>query len=160
MFSKKSDESPNSRSSKTEIPSMAGRNSGNSTFSVIGSDVSIKGDISASADLHVDGTVEGDIKCSSLVQGETSVVTGGIEAETARLAGKVVGSIKARELVVLRSAQIEGDVQYDALTIEQGAHVEGRFAHSMPNRRTADSSATEAGDKPSSPDEPKLTLAG
>ena len=146
---------------------MAARNNGNATFSVIGTDVSIKGDISASADLHVDGEVEGDIKCASLVQGETSVVTGGIDAETARLAGKVVGSIRARELVVLRSARIEGDVQYDALTIEQGAHVEGRFAHSMPNRRADDKveaapakqPAAPEGDAPKSGDEPKLSLA-
>jgi len=101
---------------------------GNSTFSVIGPDVTIRGDISASADLHVDGTVEGDIKCASLVQGETSEVHGGVMAESARLAGKVVGSITARELVILKSARIEGDVHYDALTIEQGAEVDGRFS--------------------------------
>ena len=41
-------------------------------------------------------------------------------------AGTVSGSITARELVVLRSARINGDVHYDALTIEQGAEVEGR----------------------------------
>ena len=68
----------------------------NSTFSVIGSDVKITGDVAASADLHVDGTVQGDIKCSSLVQGESSQVTGAIHAETARLAGRVNGSITAR----------------------------------------------------------------
>ncbi|MGZ3173995.1 MAG: bactofilin family protein, partial [Croceibacterium sp.] len=100
-----------------------------STFSVIGADVVIKGDISASADLHVDGTIEGDITCASLVQGESSRVEGAIAAETARLSGSVKGTVTARELVILRSARIEGDVHYDALTIEQGAQVEGRFAH-------------------------------
>jgi cytoskeletal protein CcmA (bactofilin family) len=103
-----------------------------STFSVIGADVVIKGNISASADLHVDGTVEGDIQCASLVQGESSSICGAVVAESARLSGKVSGSITARELVILKSAQIEGDVHYDALTIEQGAQVDGRFA---PNAR-------------------------
>lgn len=145
---------------------MATRNNNASTFSVLGSDVTIRGDIEASADLHIDGIVEGDIKCASLVQGESSHVTGGIEAETARLAGKVTGSIKARELVILRSARIDGDVAYDALTIEQGAQVEGRFAHSTPQRRAADTSkpsaletgAPKEGNGPG--DEPKLSLAG
>ncbi|MBV7265632.1 bactofilin family protein [Erythrobacter ani] len=104
----------------------------NSTFSVIGSDIKIEGNISASADLHVDGSIEGDIKCTSLVQGESSEVSGGITAESARLAGHVSGSITAKELVILKSARIEGDVHYDALTIEQGAQVDGRFA---PNAR-------------------------
>lgn len=103
-----------------------------STFSVIGADVAIRGDIAATADLHIDGTIDGDIKCASLVQGEKSSISGAIVAENARLAGKVTGSITARELVILRTAHIEGDVHYDALTIEQGAEVDGRFA---PNAR-------------------------
>ena len=105
-----------------------------STFSVIGADVTIKGDISATADLHIDGTIEGDIACAALVQGEKSSIKGAVSAENARLAGKVSGSITARELVILRTAHVEGDVHYDALTIEQGAQVDGRFA---PNARTA-----------------------
>ena len=106
---------------------MASKSS--STFSVLGSDIAIKGDIRASADLHIDGSVEGDITCASLVQGESSHIAGGIKAESARLAGTVNGSISARELVILRTAKITGDVHYDTLTIEQGAQVEGRFAH-------------------------------
>lgn len=115
---------------------MAGSNS---TFSVFGSDVVVKGDISASADLHVDGRVEGDITCASLVQGEGSEIAGGVTAESARLAGRVTGSITARELVILKSAMIEGDVYYDALTIEQGAQVDGRFA---PNSQSKSKTAT------------------
>ncbi|KZY21802.1 cell shape determination protein CcmA, partial [Erythrobacter sp. HI0037] len=82
----------------------------NSTFSVLGSDLSITGDITASADLHIDGSVEGDIACSALVQGESSTVKGAVKAETARLAGTVEGSITARELVILKTAKITGDV--------------------------------------------------
>lgn len=127
MFSKKSDELPGSPAPGNQGRTMASRNG--STFSVLGSDLAIKGDITASADLHIDGSVDGDIACASLVQGESSTVTGAIKAETARLAGTVNGSITARELVVLKTARITGDVFYDALTIEQGAQVEGRFAH-------------------------------
>lgn len=107
------------------------------TFSVLGADTRIKGDISASADLHIDGRVEGDVTCTSLVQGEASEIVGAINAETARLSGTVRGTIAVRDLVVLKSAHIHGDVHYDALTIEQGAHVDGRFAP-----RAADDMAT------------------
>jgi len=123
------------------------------TFSVIGADVVIKGNVSATADLHVDGTVQGDIACASLVQGESSRVEGAIEAETARLAGRVKGTISVRDLVILRSARIEGDVHYDTLTIEQGAEVEGRFAHdaAKPQAQILELSKD---------DEQRLTLAG
>lgn len=112
-----------------------------STFSVIGADVTITGNLGASADLHIDGSVLGDITCASLVQGEKSSISGVVIAETARLAGKVTGSITARELVILKTARIEGDVHYDALTIEQGAEVDGRFA---PNARQAAAPAAVA----------------
>ncbi|MEP0390585.1 MAG: polymer-forming cytoskeletal protein [Erythrobacter sp.] len=118
----------------------------NSTFSVIGSDVIIKGDVAASADLHVDGTIEGDIKCASIVQGESSSISGAVTAESARMSGKVTGSITAKELVILKTAKIDGDVHYDALTIEQGAQVDGRFA---PNARTV--AAPVATPKPAEP---------
>jgi len=100
-----------------------------STFSVLGGDVIVKGDISASVDLHLDGRVEGDVSCASLVQGHDSVIHGAVKAESARLAGTVEGSIVVRDLVIQASAKIIGDVTYQNLTIEQGSQVEGRFSH-------------------------------
>jgi cytoskeletal protein CcmA (bactofilin family) len=144
MFSKKHDEF-------RESQPVARAPASGSTFSVIGSDVVIKGDVTATVDLHVDGRIEGDIQCASLVQGEGSHIEGAITAETARLAGSVSGSITARELVVLRTARIQGDVHYDALTIEQGAEVEGRFAHRVPSKASAAKAEDGA---------PTLTLAG
>lgn len=113
-----------------------------STFSVLGADTAIKGNVMASADLHLDGRVEGDVSCSALVQGETGEIVGAVKSESARLAGIVRGSISARELVILKTARIHGDVHYDALTIEQGAQVDGRFAPrgvGQPEDNTADS---------------------
>ncbi len=154
MFSKKSDARPRVPAARTERP-MATRNS-SSTFSVIGTDISIRGNIEASADLHIDGSVEGDIACAALVQGEGSTITGAVTAETARLAGTVVGSISARELVILKTARIDGDVHYDALTIEQGAEVEGRFAPRATGK--APEAGTEHQDAANS-DEPRLAIA-
>lgn len=152
MFSKKSGELPGS-----PAPTSSGRermaSKGNATFSVLGSDLTITGDIKASADLHVDGTVEGDISCASLVQGETSVIAGAVDAESARLAGTVKGSITARELVILKTAKIKGDVFYDALTIEQGAEVEGLFAHRDAKKPAQSSPAPQAA-------KPGLAVAG
>ena len=132
--------------------------SSNSTFSVIGSDIVIKGDITASADLHVDGTIDGDIKCKSLVQGEGSKISGSVVAETARFSGRVNGSIEARELVILKSAQIEGDVHYDALTIEQGAQVDGRFAPNSQRQGKAAAAPTPAPKPQVSPDDGQASL--
>ncbi|MBC2670875.1 polymer-forming cytoskeletal protein [Novosphingobium piscinae] len=130
-------------SKKPEAPFAAGSPDpmSGATFSVLGADLAIKGDLTATADLHVDGTVEGDITCAALVQGASSLIGGAIRAENARLAGTVRGSIQAGSLVILKTARIEGDVSYETLTIEQGARVEGKLSP-----------------KPAA--EPKLAIAG
>ena len=119
------------------------------SFSVLGSDIVVKGDIRASADLHIDGKVEGDITCAILVQGEHSTVSGAIVADSAQLAGAVQGSIRVGTLVILSTARIEGDVHYDTLSIEEGAAIDGRFAHRHEHEPIAITGA----------EEPRLILA-
>lgn len=148
MFSKKP-----AATEPSQINRLGGNAMSGGTFSVLGADVTIKGDISATADLHVDGRVEGDIACAALVQGQSSEVIGSIRAESARLSGTVRGSITASELVILKTARIEGDVHYDALTIEQGAEVDGRFQHRAP------AASESAFPLPGDDGEPRLTLA-
>jgi cytoskeletal protein CcmA (bactofilin family) len=113
------------------------------SVSVLGGDTTIAGSIRADTDLHIDGRVEGDVSCTALVQGEGSEVVGAITAESARIAGHVDGSVTAREVVILKSARIRGDIIYDSLTIEQGAQLDGRLtprtAQAQTITRTVDS---------------------
>ena len=98
-----------------------------STFSVLGPDIAINGDLTAKVDVHLDGKIDGNIRCAGLVQGESSEVTGAVVSERARVAGRIKGSITAEVLVILKTARIEGDVTYGSLTIEEGAQVDGKF---------------------------------
>ena len=97
------------------------------TFSMIASDVEIVGNVNAKVDLHIDGSIQGDVTCGALVQGESSMIAGKVVAESARLSGKVEGSIEALELVIEASARINGDVTYQNLSIAPGAQVDGKF---------------------------------
>jgi cytoskeletal protein CcmA (bactofilin family) len=99
------------------------------TLSFIGAEVVITGNINAAGDIHLDGTIEGDLSCTTLTQGATGKVTGHITAEKATLAGHVDGTISARDLVLERSAQISGDLSYENVSIETGAKVDGRVSH-------------------------------
>lgn len=133
MFSRSKPSPSNEPTAPTNSskPGQKGKStmSGSSTFSVIGSDVVITGNIKAEVDLHVDGRVEGDIACAALVQGGSSEIHGSVIAKTARIAGTVNGSIDAHELVIEASAQVTGDIAYETITIEQGGHVDGQFRH-------------------------------
>jgi cytoskeletal protein CcmA (bactofilin family) len=131
MFSKSS-KSPSSASP------MAATGAKNIPFSLIGGDVVINGDVSASVDLHIDGRVEGDIRCAALVQGPDSSIIGHVTAKSARLAGLVEGSITAEELIVEATARITGDVAYDRITIAAGGQIDGRFAHRTPGAQGGD----------------------
>ena len=99
------------------------------TFSVIGSDVEITGDIRATVDLHIDGRVQGDVTCASLVQGQGSVIDGAIQADQARVAGTVEGTLTVKALIVEATARIKGDVSYESLSMAVGAEIDGRLTH-------------------------------
>lgn len=104
------------------------RNSSAQSFSVLGTDLVVTGNLTASSDLHIDGTIDGDITCEALVQGESSKIAGIVTAKSARISGQIDGSVACGDLVILKSARITGDVHYDTLTIEQGAIVDGRLS--------------------------------
>ena len=56
-------------------------------------------------------------------------IAGGVIAETARLGGAIEGSVAVRHLTIERSARIVGDVQYESISIEVGASIDGRLKH-------------------------------
>lgn len=116
----------NKRDDRLASPAPAsGR--GRGMFSVIGPDMAVTGDVRATADLHIDGSIEGDVYCGNLVQGPESRIVGGVTAETARIAGTIEGSVHVKHLTVERSAKIIGDVEYQDITVENGGHVDGRL---------------------------------
>ncbi|WP_353205095.1 polymer-forming cytoskeletal protein [Sphingomonas sp.] len=98
-------------------------------FSVIGADMVITGNVAATADLHIDGRVEGDIACGNFVQGNDSYIKGAVRAESARLGGSIEGSVSVRQLTIERAARITGDVEYESIAIETGASIDGRLKH-------------------------------
>ncbi|MBR0552225.1 bactofilin family protein [Stakelama marina] len=114
-------------------------------FSMLSPDIVVTGNIEASADLHIDGRIEGDVACAALVQGSESHIVGSIRADAARIAGTVEGGVQARELIVEAGAVITGDVEYQSISIETGAQVDGRLKHVTPRDSDVASGAAQDG---------------
>jgi cytoskeletal protein CcmA (bactofilin family) len=132
MFNKR-DDAP---ASSAYQPATAAKRAAPGGFSVIGPDVVVTGNVHASADLHIEGRVEGDLDCGNLVLGGEATIQGMVRAETARIAGGIEGSVAIRQLVVESSARISGDVDYESISIENGAQIDGRLRHTA-NLKTA-----------------------
>lgn len=94
-------------------------------LSVIAPDVRIVGDIMTQGEIQVDGQVEGDITCATLVVGEGARISGEVTAEHVKVHGELNGKINAAVICIARSARVVGDVTHESLEIEAGAHVEG-----------------------------------
>src|SRR5664279_3764118 len=94
----------------------------------IGKSVVVRGELSGSEDLYVDGSVEGSIslKGQSLTIGPNGQVRANLEARNVIVHGKVDGNINASDRVDLRkSASLTGDISTARVAIEDGAYFKG-----------------------------------
>ncbi len=93
----------------------------------------IRGNLTFTDGLRIDGVVHGDIRSnqehpSLLVVSESASVMGEIHADHVIINGKVNGPVFAHELLELQpKANIEGDVHYKALEMHQGAVISGQL---------------------------------
>lgn len=101
--------------------------------SLIAEGSQISGNIAFTDGLRVDGQIVGnvyanDAVASILVISETAEVTGEITADHIIINGAVKGPVNARLMLELQpKARIEGDVQYAALEMHQGALITGQL---------------------------------
>jgi cytoskeletal protein CcmA (bactofilin family) len=96
----------------------------------IGKSVVIKGELSGSEDLYVDGNVEGNIELrnNSLTVGPNGKVKANVSAKSVVIQGKLEGSVNASDRVELRkSAVVTGDVTTQRIAIEEGAFLKGKI---------------------------------
>lgn len=110
-------------------------------FAHIGKSVIIKGELSGSEDLYVDGVVEGtvELQSNSLVVGPNGQVRAKVNAKNVTVQGRVEGNIRAAERVELRkSSVIVGDIATQRIAIEEGAYFKGK----IDIQRNADNAAS------------------
>jgi cytoskeletal protein CcmA (bactofilin family) len=94
----------------------------------IGKSVIIKGELSGSEDLYLDGEVEGsiDLRNQSLIVGPNSRVRANVFAKDVTIHGKVDGNVTATNKVELKkSALLNGDIHTQRIVIEDGAFFKG-----------------------------------
>jgi cytoskeletal protein CcmA (bactofilin family) len=96
--------------------------------SMIAAGTTLKGDISSNGDIRIDGTLQGNIHCTSkVIIGANGVIEGDISGQQADIMGKVSGTIKVRELLQLKGgSQVTGNIYSAKLQIEPAANFNGQ----------------------------------
>lgn len=102
----------------------------------IGKSVVVKGELSGSEDLYIDGQVEGSIalRGQTLTVGANGRVLANIEARNLIVHGRVEGGVHVTDRVELRkTASLSGDIFTARISIEDGAFFKGTIEIQKPD---------------------------
>jgi cytoskeletal protein CcmA (bactofilin family) len=98
---------------------------------IIEEGLKITGSVSAEGLVEINGRIEGDVHCSSLIISPKAAISGGVEADKVLVDGRVEGPIRGSEVVLKSHAHVVGDIHHQFLSIEPGAYFEGRSVCSL-----------------------------
>ncbi len=99
------------------------------TAACISQGIRIKGEVTGSEDLFVDGLVDGKLNLTngSLTIGPNGTVKADVVAREVIVRGRIDGKVTGRDRVQLwGTSQVVGEVQTDRLSIEDGAMLRGK----------------------------------
>lgn len=94
----------------------------------IGASIKIKGEISGSEDLLIQGSIEGTVNLPSnmVTVGQTAKINADVAAREICVEGEVNGNLVASEKVVVRSSgRVKGNISCPCLSLEEGARLKG-----------------------------------
>jgi cytoskeletal protein CcmA (bactofilin family) len=120
----------------------------------IGKSVIIKGELSGSEDLTIEGHVEGkiDLKDNVLTIGANGKIKAEVFAKSVVVLGEVIGNVTASEKVDIRdNGSVDGDIASPRVAIAEGAHFRG----SVDMQRSGAAKPAPAAAKPATPPAPQ-----
>jgi cytoskeletal protein CcmA (bactofilin family) len=110
----------------------------------LGSSLHVKGEISGSEDLLIDGSVEGLIQLDErkLTVGATAKVTADIIAREVVVFGTVKGNLRAKDRIeIKKDGSVNGDLTTSRIMIEDGAYFKGSIEIDKTSDKTSGQSA-------------------
>jgi cytoskeletal protein CcmA (bactofilin family) len=117
----------NAKDEKPVMKTPAPSNGNQSAINIIGAGTVIEGEIKTDSDIRIDGKVKGTITSKAkIVVGNTGIVDGDLNGDTADVSGKVFGKVEVTDLLFLKSSgYLEGDIITGKLVVEAGARFTG-----------------------------------
>jgi cytoskeletal protein CcmA (bactofilin family) len=122
----------------------------------IGKSLVIKGEVTGSESLYIDGRVEGSINLTGnrVTVGRNGVVNANIQAREIVVLGKVRGNLQASDRVDIRTeGSLTGDVVAQRISIEDGAFFKGGIDIRKPGQSADGNNRKPNGDAKETPAE-------
>lgn len=110
-----------------QSPEMQAKTPGTARETVISNDLTIHGNVTSEGIVRLEGTIIGDMNCSSLVVENDGSISGNISAEQVNVHGRVEGTVHGKNVMLHSTAFVEGDVYHQGIGIEMGTHYDGRL---------------------------------
>ena len=113
----------------------------------IGKSLQLKGEITGSEDLLINGEVEGviELKENSLTVGPNGNVKADVSARSITVMGHLRGNVRAGEKIeICKTGSLEGDLSTARIVIEDGAVFRGSIDIVKPGQATADTRRNDA----------------
>ncbi len=120
----------------------------------IGKSVIIKGELSGSEDLTIEGHVEGriDLKDNVLTIGPNGKIKAEVFAKAVVVLGEVTGNVTASEKVDIRdNGSVDGDIASPRVAIAEGAHFRGSVDMQRAGQKAQPAAPPAPGAKPATP---------
>jgi cytoskeletal protein CcmA (bactofilin family) len=93
--------------------------------SCIGSGMSVVGKIECNGPAQVFGRIEGELRASDLLIGESAQIEGNVIAQNVTVCGRVKGTIRAVRVKLQNGGAVEGDIFHKSLSIDENSLFEG-----------------------------------
>jgi cytoskeletal protein CcmA (bactofilin family) len=100
---------------------------------VIAKGLKIVGSVTAEGLVEVNGQIDGELHCTSLVIARGAQVNGTVAAERVVVDGNVEGPIHGGDVILKSQARVVGDIHHQSLAVQPGAFFEGRSVQSGKN---------------------------
>jgi len=123
----------------TPVAAPRNANMNSQDQATIGKSLVIKGEVTGSESLYIDGRVEGSINLpgNRVTVGRNGVVNANINAREIVVTGKVKGNMVASDRVDIRNeGSLTGDVIAQRISIEDGAFFKGGIDIRKPGQKT------------------------
>lgn len=109
----------------------------NTIDTLVGSRTELKGDLTFSGGLRIDGKLKGNVTArgegnSTLILSENALIIGNVTVPHVIVNGTIKGTVKASERIELQpKAEVVGDIYYKVMEVALGAVINGNLVREV-----------------------------